>query len=62
MCASQLFVFQLVTSLAEGIFYFRKKGMSLHCDIFQEKQNVLVKSVYLTAMHRCNEDMITKYC
>lgn len=26
--------------------------------ICQEKQNVLVKSVYLTTMYRCDQDMI----
>ena len=58
--ASQLFVFQLVTSLAVGIFYFGKKGMNLHCDIlFKKNKDVLVKSVYLTAMYRCDQVMIT---
>lgn len=42
-----------------GILYFGKKEMSLHCDIFVKKnKNVLVKSVYLTTMYRCDQDMI----
>ena len=35
--------------------------MSLHCDIFfKENKDVLVKSVYLTAMYRCEQGMITR--
>ena len=35
--------------------------MSLHCDIFFKKNKVLfVKSVYLTAVYRCDQDMITR--
>ena len=35
--------------------------MSLHCDLFLKKNNdVLGKSVYLTAMYSCDQDMITK--
>ena len=38
--------------------YFGKKGMSLHIDIFFKKdKGVLVKSVYLTAVYRCDQDM-----
>ena len=48
-------------SSAVGIFYFGRKGMSLFCDIFFKKnKDVLVKSVYLAAMYRCNQDMITR--
>ena len=58
--ASQLLVFQLVTSLAVGMFYFGKKGTRLHCDIlFKKNKDALVKSVYLTAMYRCDRVMIT---
>ena len=33
--------------------------MSLHCDIFFKKnKDVLVKSVYLTAMYRSDKDVI----
>ena len=47
-----------MTSLAVGIFYFGKKGIGLHFDIFFKKnKNVLVKSVYLTA---CDQDLITR--
>ena len=61
MCLSELFAFKLVASLAVGIFYFGKKGMSLHENMFFKKnKDVLVKSAYLTAMYRCNQDMITR--
>lgn len=39
--------------------YFGKKGLSLHCDIFVKKnKDMLVKSVYHTAVYRCHQDMI----
>ena len=35
--------------------------MSLHQDkFFKKNKNVLVKSAYVTAMHRCNQDMKTR--
>ena len=38
--------------------FFGKKGISLHCDIFFKKnKDVFVKSVYLTAVYRCDQDM-----
>ena len=44
-----------------GIFYIGKNGMSLHCDLFLKKnKDVLGKSVYLTAMYSCDQDMVTK--
>ena len=61
MCLSELFAFKLVASLAVGTFYFGKKGMSLHENMFFKKnKDVLVKSAYLTAMYRCDQDMITR--
>ena len=46
-------------SSAVKIFYFAKKGMSLHYHTFFKKnKDVSVKSVYLTAMYRCDQDMI----
>ena len=61
MCLSELFTFKLVASLAVGTFYFGKKGMSLHENMFFKKnKDVLVKSAYLTAMYRCDQDMITR--
>ena len=50
-----------MVSSAVGIFYFGKKGISLHCDIFFKKnKGVLVKSVYLTAMYRIDQDMFAR--
>ena len=44
-----------------GISYFRKKGMSINCNIYLKKnKGVLVKAVYLPAMYRCDQDMITR--
>ena len=35
--------------------------MSLHCDIFFKKnKDVLVKPVYLTAIYRCDQDMMAR--
>ena len=35
--------------------------MNLHCDIFfKKKKDLLVKSVYITAMYRCDKDMIAR--
>lgn len=35
--------------------------MNLHCDIFfKKKKDLLVKSVYITAMYRCDQDMIAR--
>ena len=49
-----------MTSLAVEIFYLEKKGMSLHCHIFFKKnKDVLVKLVYLTAINKWDQDMIT---
>ena len=43
------------------IFYFGKEIMNLHCDIFfKKKKDLLVKSVYITAMYRCDQDMIAR--
>ena len=41
--------------------FFGKKGMSLNCEIFFKKnEDVLVKSVYVTTIYRCDQDMIAR--
>ena len=50
-----------VMSSAMVMFYFEKKGMSLNCDIFFKKNKyVVVKLVYLSAMYRFDQGIVTR--
>ena len=47
--------------ISSGNILFWKEGMSLHhYTFFKKNKDVLVKSVYFTAIYRCDQDMIAR--